>query len=118
MATAILPGYPDQPVHSYIVTLGTTRYRLTYTWRERSASWYVDFALPDGTALVVGRRLVPGWSPLGAVDLGVNHPDGLLLCRGPEDYERWDLGADLVLVFVPSADLTTTATVSGLVVTQ
>lgn len=105
MANAILPGYPVYPRHSFVVTLGDLRYRFTFTWRERSSSWYMDLYTQDGTELVLGKRLVPGWSPLAGVDLGEHALGGVLYCRGPEDYERNDFGDTLVLVYVPQADI-------------
>ena len=111
MAASILPGYPAYPRHSYIVTLGETRYRFTFTWRERPRSWYMDMELPDGTELVKGRRLSAGWSPLSSVDLGEHSLDGVLICRGPDAYERADWGSALVLAFVPLDDLVAAVTV-------
>lgn len=105
MASQILPGYPALAQHSYIVTLGELRYRFTFTWRERPKSWYFDLQAQDGTELVLGRRLAPGWSPLLSVDLGDYTLDGLLYCRGPSNYERSDWGDTLRLVFVPQADI-------------
>lgn len=117
MAASILPGYPTYPQHSYVVTLGELRYRCTFTWRERQQSWYLDLSTQDGTELALGRRLAPGWSPLGAVDLGDYALPGILMCRGPENYQRLDWGTELVLVFVPADDINaaTTAVVSDLV---
>lgn len=105
MATSILPGYPTYPRHSFVATLGEARYRFTLTWRERPASWYMDLHTQDGTELVLGKRLAPGWSPLAGADLGAHALPGLLYCRGPDNYERLDLGDALVLVFVPQADI-------------
>ena len=105
MATSILPGYPTYPQHRFVVTLGEVRLRLTLTWRARTVSWYADVHTAAGAELVLGRRLAAGWTPLGAVNLGDDHPDGVLLCRGVEDYEQADLGTRLQLVFVPQADV-------------
>lgn len=105
MATSILPGYPAYPQHSYVVTLGERRFRMAFTWRARPASWYMDLYDAEGTALALGRRLSPGWSPIASASLGERGPDGTLYCRGPEDYERMDWGDTLVLVFIPPADI-------------
>lgn len=112
MANAILPGYPVYPQHSFVVTLGEARYKVTLIWRERSSSWYMDLHTQDGTELVLGKRLAPGWSPLAGVDLGAHALNGVLYCRGPEDYERNDLGDTLVLVYVPQADIDAAASAS------
>jgi hypothetical protein len=113
MATSILPGYPNLPEHSYVVTLGEARYRVTLIWRERPASWYMDLHTQDGTELVLGKRLAPGWSPLAGADLGEHAPDGLLYCRGPDNYSRMDLGDTLVLVYVPQEDIDAATTVEA-----
>ena len=110
MSSTLLPGYPSLAQHVYVITLGETAYRFTFTWRVRQEAWYFDLELEDGTELVKGRKVSASWLPLGAVDLGDNAPEGTLYVRGPDNYERADWGADLRLVFVPEADLTASST--------
>lgn len=111
MSTTVLPGYPSIAQHEYVTTLGDTSYRFTFTWRVRQRAWYFDLELEDGTALIRGRKVSAGWFPLGAVDLGDNAPAGQLYVRGSDNYERADWGSELVLVFVPTADLTSATAV-------
>ena len=96
---AILPSYPDQPETTYRVTLSGRVYVLTLRWSERRAGWYVDVSTDEDRPLVAGRRLCPVESPLaGIVDLDA--PPGVLVCTGPDAYQRDDLGGSLLLLYV------------------
>lgn len=104
MPAVQIAGFPTYPRHSQTVTLGGKVLRLTFTWRARTASWYVDFRQADGTAIALGRRLSPGWSPVAGLRSDAL-PDGVFLVFGPDDYERNDLGTALRLVYLPTEDL-------------
>ena len=102
----LLPGFPDLPAHRLRVTLGARTYDLRLTWRERPASWYLDLWTTDGTPIALGRRLTPGWDPI--LGLGIeDSPDdgGFLLVRGPDPYQRSDLGGSLRLVWMDAAEM-------------
>lgn len=86
--------------------LGPTKLRLRMTYRERTASWYLDIYELNGTPLLLGRRLTPTWSPLYNNALIPNLIDGYLYVRGSEGYRQKDLGTDsLVLWYIPASDL-------------
>lgn len=102
----LLPGFPHLPAHRIRVTLGARAYDLRLTWRERTASWYLDLWKTDGTPIALGRRLTPGWDPI--LGLGIaDSPDdgGFGTVRGTDPYERQDLGAGLRLVWMPTAEV-------------
>jgi hypothetical protein len=89
------------------VAIDNVLYVVTFTWRVRTASWYLDLALQDGTQLASGRRLTPSWGPLiGLLIEGA--PDGMLITSGPEEFDQADLGDKLRLMFFPTDELTVT----------
>lgn len=94
----ILAGYPAEPQHIQTVALGGVDFRVRCTWRERTRAWYLDLYAADGTPLVVGRRLSPGWAPYAGIQTA-GMPDGVVWVRGPNDYARDDLGASLRIAF-------------------
>lgn len=42
-----------------VLTLGAQDLQVTLTWNGRGQHWYMDLHLPDGTPLVLSRKLVP-----------------------------------------------------------
>ena len=56
--------FPESPQTEYDSDISGTAVRLTVKWLERPAGWYLDVALPDGTAVVKGRRLSAKRTPL------------------------------------------------------
>jgi hypothetical protein len=93
------------------VTLGAigeagTVYVARFTWRGRTASWYLDLFEADGiAAIVTGKRMSPGWAPHAGLVIETL-PDGLLFVRGNDDFERDDLATDdLRLVFFATSEL-------------
>lgn len=111
----LLPAFPDLPCFRVAVTLGPLDgpgevFVLRFTYRTRTASWYVDVFESNGeTLLLAGRRLSPGWSPhRGIVVEGM--PDGVLYVRGRDEFERDDLGTDnLRVVFFDAEEIATRA---------
>jgi hypothetical protein len=100
----IVATFADLPASRQVVTLGGVQYQLRLTWRDRTASWYADLWSATGTPIMLGQRLSPGW----AVGLGLTpagKPDGVLLVRGPSDYDRGTLGGAMRLVFYPTSEL-------------
>lgn len=84
-----LPIYTDVPSHRYRIALDGVQYELRLTYRDRTASWYLDLWDEDGGALLLGRRLSPGWSPNFGVLTG--GPPGLLLVLGADPYPRGEI---------------------------
>lgn len=103
MARLFINTFRAIPQHVGRVEIGGVRLRLRLTFRARTRSWYLDIEREDGTAIVLGRRLSPGWGPLFGIPID-DGPAGFLYVRGPDPYEREDLGATLLLVFSPSTD--------------
>lgn len=98
------PAFPDLPQHTMTVPIGGVLYVATFTWRERLGSWYLDLRSQDGTDLVRGRRLTPGWGPLlGLLIPGA--PEGLLWVRGPDAFAQADLGGELLLLHYAADEL-------------
>ncbi len=109
-----LAGYPSRPQDTQTVTLtdevdvAGTVYLFTFTWRTRTASWYCDIALQDGTVILAGRRLSPGW-PLNLAAF-VSMPAGGLLTLGADDFVRDDLGrSNLRVVYYPPSEIAAAA---------
>ena len=78
-----LPLFEDLPAHRYRITLEGVELVLVLTYRDRSASWYLDAYTVDDEPIVLGRRLAEGWLPwLGH---GADHlpPGGLYVRPGP-----------------------------------
>lgn len=99
-----LPADPSQVEQTYRIVLDGRAYRLTLRWSQRRIGWYLDLETDAGRALVQGRRLCPLASPLaGLVD--AEAPAGILLVTGPDGYAREDLGASLLLEYVPAAEV-------------
>ncbi len=91
------------PAYLQTFTLGGTDYRIGLTWRERTASWYLDLYDAEEAPLALGRRVSPGWSPLLGLSIE-GGPDGVLMVRGPEPYMRDGLGAGLRIIFYPTSE--------------
>lgn len=102
--STVLPTNPNLPSSTIITDLGGVRYAFTLTWHPRLRGWYFDLALEDGTALIKGRRLCPGVGPLwGVVKQGL--PSVVLVCIGPSDYTRYDLGQALQVVVLSQEEV-------------
>ena len=52
----LLPIFAEAPEHVYAAEMSGVAVRCRFTWLERTAGWYLDVALPDGTVIVQGRR--------------------------------------------------------------
>lgn len=114
--------FPAQPSSLQTVTLGNTSVRLRLTWRQRMQAWYLDMEALDGTPLLSGSRLSPGWGPgAGVLKNVVGAPDGMFYVRGRDGYSRMDLGTNLMLEWFSRAELLAAAPAStvgdGLTVT-
>ena len=94
-----LPLYSEQPCHKYTVALDGVQYQVRLTYRDRTASWYLDLWDEQGAAIVLGRRLSPGWSPQGFVTAA--GPPGLLYVFGRDPYAR----DELELLYFSQAEL-------------
>lgn len=100
----IVTVFPEQPSFRQSLVLGDTQYSLRLTWRDRPAGWYADLWDATGTPVWLGQRVSPGWA-LGGGLTPASKPDGALLVRGPGDYNRYDLGDTVQIVFYPSDEL-------------
>lgn len=95
---------PDLPQHEQQVTLDGVAYLVAFTWRERTASWYADLSLLDGTAIFRGTRLSPNYPiTLAQLDDGV---PGMIFVRGVDTFIRDSLGTDdLAPIYYPVAEI-------------
>lgn len=107
MAVSLVPGFPDLPSHRMRIALGGRTYGLRFTFRARTASWYVDLFDADGGAMLLGQRVSPGWSPLAGYNLdAAPDSDGQgVIVIGPDPYDRAMLGDVLRLVHLDAADV-------------
>ena len=95
-----LPGFPDDPRHRYICTLGDRQFEVEFTWRPRPGSWHWTLRTREGDPLIRGVRLSPGASPVRSRP-DPRLPAGYFFVVGPDPYDRDDLGDSLAVVFVP-----------------
>ena len=107
-----LAAFPESPQHTQTVSLGGVQFRVTFTFRDRTSSWYMDLRTIGEEDLALGRRLSPRWGPVLNLAL-VGGPKGILWVEGPEPYARFDLGGLLVVKLVDPSELPV-ATTEGL----
>ena len=88
--------FPSIPKTTQTVSIDGVQYQITLTWLQRPQSWYMDLALLDGTEIVNGQRLSPGWGPLFRL-LPELAPTGTFLVTGPDPYNQDTLGERLFL---------------------
>ena len=107
MAVSLVPGFPDLPSHRMRVTLGARTYGLRFTFRARTASWYVDIYDADGEPLILGQRMSPRWSPLAGynIDAAPDSDGQGVIVIGPDPYDRAMLGDVLRLVHLDASDV-------------
>lgn len=102
---SIIATFPAIARTIQTVTIGESQYRLGLTWRERTASWYLDLAALDGTPLALGVRLSAGWAPLAGLLIEDGPSGGMLYVRGLDGYARADLGDGLRLLWYTDAEI-------------
>lgn len=64
MTSRALPILVEIPEHDYDADISGRAVRIKMTWLERTAGWYMDVSLPDGTPVVQGRRVASKRPPL------------------------------------------------------
>jgi hypothetical protein len=84
-----MPFFHDQPAHRYTVPLDGVQYEVRLTYRERTASWYLDLWDEQGGELLKGRRLSPNGSPQGGVI--TDGPPGVIVAFGRDPYDRYEI---------------------------
>lgn len=99
-----IQGFPEISSHIQTVVLSTRKFRIRFTYRDRTLSWYMDLRTVDGVAIALGRRLSPFWGPILQHTIE-NEPDGILLVQGTDGYAKADLGDTLNLIFIPDAEV-------------
>lgn len=74
---------------SYGTEISGRAVRCTFTWLERTASWYLDVAKPDGTLIVRGRRISGSRPPLEGLRILhiIGDVEGLIVI-GNDPYPR------------------------------
>jgi hypothetical protein len=109
----ILPGYPEQPDQTYLITLengldangeevAPSSLRVRLTWRERVAGWYLTLSTSDDVVISEGNRLCPG----AAMSFRTaESPPGVLLVVGEDGYAQSDLGTSLLVVYYPPDEI-------------
>lgn len=76
----LLDTLPDVPLYDVRFTLDERDYLFTFDYSSREACWYFDIALPDGTVLVRGTKIVVD-VPLLRKRPSRLLPDGVLSCQ-------------------------------------
>jgi len=99
-----IQGFPEVSSHTQAVVLSVTKYRVRFTYRDRTASWYMDLRKLDGTAIALGRRLTPDWGPIIGFTIA-DEPEGILIVSGTDGYAKADLGDTLNVLFVPDSEI-------------
>jgi len=107
-----IAAFPDEPQHLMTIAWGDRQVRVRLTWRNRTASWYLDvFELGDGeqtgAALVRGRRVSPRWAPLAGLRV-VGLPQSPILVVDAavrsDPFSRSELGRSVRNVLVDADD--------------
>lgn len=102
MARQYMPHIEGRPKFNYRIALAGRTYTLTFHYIARLESWYFDLAR-GGVTLRRKIRLSPGYiSTFGLVaspGLG-----GVFFTKGAAGYAQDDLGRQLILMFIPTAD--------------
>lgn len=57
----VIPNEVDVPDYTEQVTLEGVVYTLGFRWSAREASWYMDVMEADGTPILMGTKVLPGW---------------------------------------------------------
>lgn len=104
MAITKLTPHPEVHCHEMTIVLGDTQFVIRFTWRKRSAAWYMALYELDGTPVWQGRRVTPGLF-VGEGIVVSNGPDGSFLVDGHDPYEQLDLGNDVNVNYVPNDDI-------------
>ena len=99
-----IQGFPEVSSHIQTVVLAIRKYRIRFTYRDRTRSWYMDLRTIDDVALALGRRLSPFWGPILEHTIA-NEPEGLLIVQGTDGFAKADLGDTLNLIFIPDAEI-------------
>jgi hypothetical protein len=98
-----LNTFQQIPAHTQTVTLGDTVYRLRLIWRDRLDAWYADLFEQDGTPIRTGKRVSAEWVLFhGEMEA---KEDGMIYVYGPDDYDRNDLGENLLILYVPKDEI-------------
>lgn len=97
-----MPVYLDTPTTapSYVrkIQLDGTVFKYRMTWRDRTASWYMDLLTLQGAPIVSGRRVSPGSVIVPRGTPGA--PPGLIYCDGSVDpYVFGDLGTSIRILY-------------------
>jgi hypothetical protein len=80
-----LPLFKDSPAVEMVISLEETSYQLTYTWNQRSASWYLDVATQEGVKILSGIRIQHRWSLWARYRAIATLPPGELVCISMTD---------------------------------
>jgi len=90
------------------VTLEDTIYQLSLIWNGRDNAWFLSIAEQDGTPILDGIKLVPGYELLSRFKDSRLPPGALLTpdLTGTGDYPTRDnFGVDMKLVYMTEAEV-------------
>lgn len=108
MAIYKLPFESIDPHYEFEIDLEGTRYVFVLDWNSRDEAWYLSLALPDGTQILDGRRVVLG-SPVFRRLTHASRPLGDLIFLDTDGTSvepgRNDLGGRVVGIYFDEADL-------------
>lgn len=103
----------DRPAYRFRSRLDGSVYGLRLVYVSRSKRWHVDVSNEDGEPIIEGLRVVTGISLLEPWRGAPGFPPGQLFAVDPSgrsrDPGRFDLRADIRLVYRPAADVAAAA---------
>ena len=107
MSVYTIPVYPPATNNGYDffteqITLSGAQYVLSFVWKSRMRAWYVDIADVNGTPLVQGTRVTPGWAPWVQLQIPAM-PPGIYIPVGPDPYAENDLGQSVLCAYSTDA---------------
>jgi len=96
------------PEYQYTIDLSGVSYQIRLRWRDRPGRWYIDLRAADGTALILGQRLVPG-RVVGQQNTGRAPLSGKLLLWDKDQSgggcRYADLGGRCVLLWISDVEI-------------
>ena len=116
MSSVSLPLIPSLSNYTFTTTLDNVTYAFTVRWNASDSTsavggaWYMDIAAADKTLIRAGIKVVIGCI-LGGLETNPAYPPGALYVvdlanpNAPLDAGFDDLGARVIVVYTPHADI-------------
>ncbi len=95
---------PSEEEQGSIVALDSTEYNCVFYWGGRAGAGFMSLYTLDGTPVLLQRRMRPNWSPTQGL-----HPEdipaGIIMVLAKKDYNKSDLGSDVITMYYPASEV-------------